>query len=647
MSGHHHGGGGTALLAGTRIALVGSPNSGKTTLFNALTGLRAKTGNYPGVTVSRYQGTATAEGRSVVVEDLPGTYSLDAISPDEQIVADVLDAHGEAGHEVPDGLVVTLDATTLRRSLGLLAQVLHTGLPVCVVLTFTDELTRRQGTLEVPRLRAALGVPVLAVVAGRRQDLGALRSLLAEPGAWASPAVLPPTGTREVAAWTDSVLAAAGWAAPETDARTRRIDGVLLHPVWGTLVFFATMFAFFQVIFAVAAPLQAGVESFFGYLGGQVDSRVPSGLVSSFLSDAILGGVGGVLVFLPQIALLFLMVSLLEGVGYMARAAFLMDRVMARAGLEGRAFVALLSSLACAVPGIMATRTLPSARDRIATMMGAPLMTCSARLPVYVLLIGLLVPSSTRFGPVGAQGLVMFALYLLGALSAMTAAWLFSRIGRGTGPLMPFYMEMPPYRVPSARSVALSVWEACKTFLRKVGKIILVTTVILWMLLNLPVRSDADLRGAGVDPRNDAAVSAYVIDHSYAAAAGRFVEPVFAPLGFDWRINIGVMASLSAREVFVATLGQVAAAENPDDPAGALRAMTVQDGPRAGEPLFTPPVLAALLVFFLYALQCMSTIGVLRRESGSWRWPAIAFGYLFAVAWVMGALARVVVGALT
>ncbi len=633
------------LRAIPRLALVGSPNSGKTTLFNALTGLRAKTGNYPGVTVARYEGTGRVADHEVVVEDLPGTYSLDPISPDEQIVTDVLDPLHDV--DTPDGLVVTLDATTLRRSLGLLSHVLHTGLPVCVVLTFTDELTRRQGSLDVDALRRALGVPVVSVVAGRRHDLSELRELLPDPQSWSRPPVLPPTGPSEVSSWIASVLSAARYVMPAVDERTRRVDAVLLHPLWGTLVFFATMFAFFQVIFTVAAPLQDALERFFGYLGSLVDAYVPAGWLGSFLSDALLGGVGGVLVFLPQIALLFLLVSLLEGVGYMSRAAFLMDRVMSKAGLEGRAFVALLSSLACAVPGIMATRTLPSARDRIATMMAAPLMTCSARLPVYVLLIGLLVEPGTRLGPVGAQGAVMFGLYLLGAVSAMVAAWAFSRIGRGSGPLLPFYMEMPPYRMPSARSVALSVWGACQTFLRKVGKIILLTTVVLWLLLNLPARGAADLRAAGVDTRDDAAVSAYVIDHSYAADAGRFVEPVFQPLGFDWRINIGVLASLSAREVFVATLGQVAAAEDPDNPSTALQDMTLDEGPRAGEPLFTPPVLAALLVFFLYALQCMSTVGVLRRESGSWRWPAIAFGYLFVLAWVMALTARLVVGAVT
>jgi len=634
-----------------RFAIVGSPNSGKTTLFNALTGLHAKTGNYPGVTVARYEGrTRDAEDDLVVVEDLPGTYSLDPISPDEQIVVDVLDTeHHNSRVDIPDAILVTLNATTLRRSLGLLAQLQQTGLPACVVLTFTDDLARRNGRLDITALSRAVGVPVVAVVAGHRDGLVALRREMARVDAWTAPAVPPPTDPAEVTAWVDSVLNAAGYRLPEVDRRTQRIDAVVLHPVAGTVLFLLTMFVFFQTIFTVAAPLQDYVEMFFGWLGGLVAAHVGIGWLSAFLSEAVIGGIGGVLVFLPQIVLLFVLIAMLEASGYLARAAFLMDRVMSKAGLEGRAFVALLSSFACAIPGIMATRSLPSARDRLATMMGAPLMTCSARLPVYILLVGLLLPADARVGVFNARGVVMFALYLAGAVSAMLAAAVFKRLTSRGGGVLPFYMEMPPYQVPRLQTVAAEVWTAASAFLRKVTSIILATTVLLWVLLNLPLRSDAEMAAAGVDTTDEVGVAAYTLDHSYAAAVGRAVEPVFDPLGFDWRINIGILSSLAAREVFVATLGQVAAAENPEDPADALRAMRVQDGrpddSGAGRALFDAPTIAALLVFFMYALQCMSTVAVLRRESGSWRWPLVAFGYMFALAWTMAWLARTVVAA--
>lgn len=635
------GGGSVATLPTTRrFALVGSPNSGKTTLFNALTGLHAKTGNYPGVTVARYEGHTTAGDQRVLVEDLPGTYSLDPISPDEVIVTEVVDAHHEnPGTPTPDGLIVLLDATALQRSLGLLAHVMHAELPTVVVLTFVDDLARRGGSVDVEGLSRALGVRVIPIVSGQKAGVAALRDVLAEVEHWPGPQVLPPTSPSETSGWAQSVLTRAAFKPPQLDVRTQRIDSVLLHPVLGTVIFFATMFVFFQTIFTVAAPLQGYVEGFFGWLGGLASEAIANPYLSGFVSDALFGGVGGVLVFLPQIALLFILIAVLEGVGYMSRAAFLMDRVMGAAGLEGRAFVSLLSSVACAIPGIMATRSLPSARDRIATMMAAPLMTCSARLPVYVLLISLLVPSESTIGPFGAQGVIMFGLYLLGAVSAMLAGWAFSKIGGRKQGVMPFYMEMPSYRLPRLTTVAITVWDACLRFVKKVGTIIMVTTIVLWVLLNLPAPSDAQMASAGVDTSDEAAVSAYVIDNSYAASVGKAVSPVFDPLGFDWRINIGVVSSLAAREVFVATMGQIGAAENPDDPGTALEAMTVTDGPRTGEKLFTPAVTISLLVFFVYALQCMSTVGVMRRETGTWKWPAIGFGYMFVLAWVASFLA--------
>ena len=620
-----------------RFVLVGSPNCGKTTLFNALTGLRAKTGNYPGVTVSRYEGVHKLGDVEAIIEDLPGTYSLDPISPDEEVVTEVLDA-GESVHSPISGHVVLMDATQLRRGLGMLAQVQQRERPTVAVLTFTDELARRGGSVDIDALSRAVGVRVIPVVSGDKRGVETLSKAFAEVDSWSAPIVPPPTGHEEVAAWADSVLESANYRAPDVDERTRRIDKVLLHPLWGTLVFFATMFAFFQIIFTVAAPINDAFEGFFVWMGGIAKDMIPIDWLGSLVGDGIFAGVGAVVAFVPQITLLFLMIALLEGSGYLSRAAFLMDRVMGMACLEGRAFVALLSSVACAIPGIMATRTLPSAKDRIATMMGAPLMTCSARLPVYTLLIAMVVPGDLFWGPFQVQGTIMFGLYLLGAVSAMIAAWVFKRVTGRSGTVMPFYMEMPAYQIPSARSVIIAVWDACKAFLRKVAGIIMVVTIVLWGLLNFPAPSEDAMTAAGVDVGDEAAVTAYTLDNSYAAAIGRAVSPVFDPLGFDWRINIGVLSSLAAREVVGATLGQVAAAEDPEDPSEALEQMTYTDGPHAGEPVFTAPTVTALLLFFAYALQCASTLGVLRRETGTWRWPVVAFVYMGVVAWVMAFL---------
>jgi ferrous iron transport protein B len=630
--------GGTVLAADApRVALVGNPNSGKTSLFNGLTGLQAKTGNYPGVTVARYVGTCRVGAARYQVEDLPGTHSLVPMSPDEQVVTDVLQGKVH-GIDRPDALAVVVDATTAHRSLRFLAQVLAIGLPTCLVVSFTDELVRRQGRLDVEALGRAVGVPAVSVVAGRGAGVAALREELTRWREWTRPPVAPPVDPLELQDWVESVLAAASYRPPQPDRRTARIDSLLLHPLWGTLVFFAVMVAFFQTVFTVAAPIQGWIESAFVWLAEGVHAHVSPDWLAALLGDAVIGGVGAVLVFVPQIVLLYLLLALLEGSGYLARAAFLMDRVMARFGLEGRAFVALLSSFACAVPGVMATRTLPTHRTRIATMMGAPLMTCSARLPVYVMLIGMFVSADATIGPLGARGVIMFGLYVLGAVSAMLTAALFARIADWGGPSAPFYMEMPTYRLPGLRAVVISVWTAAGAFLRKCSTIILGTTVVLWLLLNLPNPSDAELAAAGVDLADDAAVAAYTIEESYAADLGRAVAPIFEPLGFDWQINVGVLSSLAARESFVATMGQVGAVE--------AQAEGTSDTAQPATPPIDAPTTAALLVFFAYALQCMATVAAIRRETGTWRWALGAWVYMFALAWVAALAARHIVLAL-
>ncbi len=611
-----------------RVALVGSPNAGKTSVFNHLTGLRAKTGNYPGVTVGRSVGTTKVDGATIAVEDLPGTYSLDPISPDEQVVTDLL-AGEYPDIDRPDAVVLVADVTTLRRSIMLVGQVLRLDVPCLLALTMGDELTSRGGRIDVEALSTALAIPVTAVVAHRGSGIDALRAQLASFDRWQRPPVLPPSDQDAIDAWGRSVLDAADYVAPQPDRRTSRIDRVLLHPLWGTVTFFAVMFGFFQVLFTIAAPLRDGISRGLIWLGGQVAEHIGIPVVRGLLSEGIIGGVGTVLQFIPQIVLLFLLIALLENVGYMSRAAFLMDRVMAKTGLEGRAFVAMLSSFACAIPGIMATRTLPSSRDRIATTVTAPLMTCSARLPVYTLLVGLLVAPQTHWWGLSAQGVTMFLLYLGGGTSSLIAASVVkSTILRGD--LLPFTMELPPYRFPSPTVLLAAMWSAARVFLRKAGTIILGTSLVLWALLNLPIR-EAETRG--MTPTN---AGTYVMNHSYAADVGRAIAPVFTPLGFDWRTDVALVGSLSAREVFVSTLGQVSAATDPANPRQALATMTDDHGHR----VFTAPTVIALMTYFMFALQCMSTVAVMRRETNSWRWPAFAFSYMFALAWVMAFAAR-------
>ena len=670
------------LVAGApRVALAGAPNAGKTSIYNALTGLHAKTGNYPGVTVQRSLGTCKIGGKTLTVEDLPGAYSLDPISPDEEIVHDVLTGTSTTV-SAPDALVIVVDATTLQRGMNFIAEALALDLPTCLVVTMTDELSRRTGRLNVAALGQALGVPAVRVIGHRGIGMPDLRAQLAQVATWQRTPLPPPTDPDEITSWADSVLAAADYQPPQSDQITSAIDKVLLRPIPGTIVFFTIMFLFFQAIFTWAEPFKGAIEDGFGALGTMVHNWLDAShpLIAGLLGDGLIGGVGAVLTFIPQIIIMFLIIAVLEGVGYMSRAAFLMDKVMSIAGLEGRAFVALLSSLACAIPGIMATRTLPSTKDRVATMLGAPLMTCSARLPVYVIMISLTVDGGARVGPFGARGVIMFALYLLGAVSAMAAAWVVKQLTDRGHILLPFYMEMPPYRMPRVHTIAIMVWDACKGFLKKAGTIITLTTIILWVLLNVPMRSDAqfetycasDTQCAAVsaavddpssstvkgddgeivtDPEElgkllDAQKTSYTMDNSWAAKGGKAVQPVFEPLGFDWRINVAILSSLAARETFVATLGQIAAAEDPEEPSAHLATMTYQQDTltnKAGDQLFNPATVIAVLVFFVYALQCMATAGAMRRETGTWKWPIIAFVYMFATAWIMAAVSHALV----
>jgi len=616
------------------LALVGSPNAGKTTLFNALTGLRAKTGNYPGVTVERREGPANLGPLTARVIDLPGTYSLDPLSPDEAVVTRVLGGEVE-GIETPEALVVVADACSLERSLLLVGQVLRRELPTLLVLTMYDELAARGGELDLPRLEDALGIPVLPVVGHKGVGLDQLKARMASPSEWTRPALLPPEETQERAAWVRSILDHVVLSRPREHVLTERIDRVVLHPLVGPLLFALVMVTFFQLIFAWASPAMDAIDAGVTGLAAAVRSGLPPGLLTDFVTDGLIAGVGSVVIFVPQITLLFGLLYLLEDVGYMARAAFVVDRAMGRIGLEGRAFVALLSSYACAVPGIMATRTIPSPRDRLVTMLVAPLMTCSARLPVYALLIGAFVPERTVLGVFGLQGLVLFALYFVAPVFAMLVAAVLKRtLARSDA--MPFVMELPSYRIPTLQHWGAQVWKSVSAFLKRAGTIILLASMVLWVLLTFPrVEPPPEL--------DEAHATSYALEHSVAGRIGHAIEPAIAPLGFDWKIGVGLVASLAAREVIVATLAQIYAATDEET---SLRAAIQADiDPRTGRPVFGPPTVASLLVFFVFALQCVSTLAILARETNSWRWPAFAFTYLLALAWVASFIVHRVVSA--
>ncbi|MBM4335080.1 MAG: ferrous iron transporter B [Deltaproteobacteria bacterium] len=608
------------------VALVGAPNAGKTTLFNVLTGSSARVGNYPGVTVERREGRLLGAPAEVRLLDLPGTYSLIGETPDEQIVEKALGGR-LAGEPELDGIVCVVDATTLRRGLGLVREVLKRGLPTLLVLTMIDEVRARGGKLDPVRLSRILGIPVLGVVGHRGVGIDPLQRLLPDPSRWSRAVELPPADdAARRFAWVDQVCGAIGATELAPDTRTDRIDRVLLHPVFGLLVFAAVMVLLFQSIFSWAVPAMDAIDAGFGALARASREVLPAGWITDLWADGVIAGVGSVLIFLPQILILFTFIHLLQDVGYMARAAFVVDRVMGWVGLQGRSFVPLLSCYACAVPGIMAARTIASPRERLATILVAPFMTCSARLPVYTLLIAAFVPGTTLFGALGLQGLVMFALYGLGVATALaSAALLSSTLLKGTPSV--FYMELPPYRWPTARLLARQVGRSARAFLRRAGTIILATSIVLWGLLSFPRATPDPLLTAAEQARAN-------LEASAASRLGHAIEPLIAPLGFDWKIGVGLVASLAAREVIVSTLAQIHAVAESDDSTNLREALRRDVDPETGEPVFALPVALALLVFFVFALQCTSTIVVMARETGSFRWPALAFGYMLGLAWL-------------
>ena len=594
------------------IAVVGNPNAGKSALFNMLTGARQKVGNYPGVTVERKSGRfAFPDGRPVELVDLPGTYSLDPASPDEAVTRDVVLGR-QAGERKPDGLLIVLDATNLDNHLRFALELIDLGHPTVVALNMVD-LARRDGLEISPeRLSQALGVPVVETVAVRRIGKDAVAEALStevltrrdvKPAGPHDPRSL---GTRARAIAATATLSqkpaavAAGW-----------LDRIALHPFVGPLIFAAIMFLMFQAVFAWSEAPVALIESGLLALQAGATALLPDGLIRSAIVDGVLGGVGAVVVFLPQILILFFFILLLEASGYMVRAAFLMDRLMARVGLSGHAFIPLLSSFACAIPGIMATRTIADPKDRLTTILIAPLMTCSARLPVYAVIIAAFIPARSVGPGVGLQGLVMFGLYAMGIVGAMGAAMVLRRtVARGakTG----FMMEMPKYQVPRVRDIALGLWQRATIFLKRAGGIILVSTIVLWALLSFP------------QPRPGESA----LDSSIAGKLATGMAVVVEPIGFNREIALALIPAMAAREVAVTALATVYAIEETDE---AKQSQGLIERLRGRWPL---PTALAFLMWFVFAPQCLSTVAVTRRETNGWKWPAFMLAYLFGLAYV-------------
>ena len=591
------------------VGLVGPPNSGKSTLFNRLTGLRQKVANYPGVTVEERRGRARLDSDTeVVLIDLPGVYSLTPRSEDERVTRDVLAGEMD-GQRRPDAILLILDSTNLKRHLVLAAPVLALGLPTLVVLNMADELESRGGSVDPAALAEQLGAPVALVSASKGEGIQTVLDFLdgavGVPRAMDLPTLADIPKCRQ---WAVGVGDRAGYAAPAPPLWTRRLDAVFLHPVAGPLIFLAVVVAVFQTIFSAARPLMDLVDAGIRASGAWIGALLPASALRSLLVEGVWGGVGSVLVFLPQILLLFLFIGLLEDSGYLARAALIADRTMRKAGLQGKSFLPLLSAYACAVPAVLAARTIENKRDRIATILIAPFMTCSARLPVYTLIIAAFIPERPILGPfLGTRAAAMLGLYLLGFLAAFgTARLLKSSVLRSDG--SPFLLEMPPYRRPTLRQVILRMYDRSKIFLRRAGTVILGVAIVLWVLAHLPL-------SAGHMP---------AIGNSVAGTIGRALEPLVRPLGFDWRIAIGLVTSLAAREVIVGTLGTLYGMDAGAGTAG-LQAALRHD--------LTPGGAVALLVFFAFAMQCLSTVAVVRRETGGWKWPAIQFAYMGLLAY--------------
>jgi ferrous iron transport protein B len=613
--------GGTKRLR--TVALIGPPNCGKSTLFNRLTGMRQKVANYPGVTVEHHSGKMKSIGRNdLTLIDLPGIYSLATYSEDARVAVEVLTGK-MPGVPVPDCVLLVLDSTHMNRQLMLAAPVFSIGLPTLVLLNMSDQLEARGGKIDTLALAKELGHPVALISAAQGKGVEVIPDFLmragSKPDDGGRPVQLPILqSAASCRSWATQVTGRTKYQAPEAALWTRRLDRVLLHRVFGPLIFLAVVFAVFQVVFTLGQPLSDGLGTWLTALGAKAAMALPDNWLRALLRDGLWNGVESVLVFLPQILLLFLFIGVLEDSGYLARAALIADRVMRAIGLNGKAFIPLLSAYACAVPAIMATRTIENKRERIATIMVAPFMTCSARLPIYTLIIAAFIPN-VRFagGLLGLRAMVMLSLYALGFLAALvTAKLLNSRVMKASA--APFILELPQYRWPTLQSLALRLYDRAGLFLKKAGTIILGCTFLVWVLSVLPVHGG----------------HFSALTTSWVGRLGHFIEPVIRPLGFNWKIGIGLLSSIVAREVIVGTLGTLYGVD-PATHALGLQAALRHDMGIGGA--------VALVVFFAFAMQCTSTLAIVRRETNSWKWPAAQFAYMTVVAYVAALLTNVVV----
>ncbi|HPF46593.1 MAG: ferrous iron transport protein B [Alphaproteobacteria bacterium] len=608
-------------MTALRVALIGAPNSGKSSLFNTLTGSHQKVANYPGVTVERRSGTMITEGgHDVKILDLPGIYSLNDRSLDEKVSREIITGAHEMEKQ-PEVLVCVINASNIRVHLRLVLELKTLGLPMIVALNMHDLAARDGIEINVDRLSEELGLPVITTIAVRRSGVEALKEFLnRDASAYAKPmGIKSDTSTRALQKEAGRITSLVQVSEGGHHKMTRILDSVALHPVMGPILFFIILFFMFQAVFSWAETPMDLIEASFATLGEIIGENLPDNWFRSFIEDGLIAGVGSVLVFLPQIIILFLFILTLEASGYMARAAFIMDKLMAKVGLNGRAFIPLLSSFACAIPGIMATRTIANHRDRITTIMIAPLMTCSARLPVYTLMIAAFIPNNPVLGYFGLQGVVFFTLYLAGIVSAIIVAAVMKKtITKGT--LQPFLMELPKYQMPRINHVLLELWQRVRAFLRRAGTIILYAAIALWALTLYPFA-----------PKDASEPDIY---YSFAGLIGRALQPIFAPLGFNWEISIALVPGMAAREVAVSALGTVYALQGDEDQVAQSLSSVLQNS-------WPLPTALAFLAWYIYAPQCLATLATTRRETNSWRWTAFMAGYLFALAYLVAMIVNI------